>query len=71
MGVPGIENIVLILTDQLLNTLFICVCSLCPKTGAFVCIGAQQDGYLGEFAVAIAELWVLGDEDVVDCREPF
>lgn len=58
-------------TYQLLDTLLVCIRACCSETRSFVCICSYQDRYFGEFTLGVADLRVLGDEDVVDCGEPF
>lgn len=63
--------IAVVRTDQLLNTLLIRIRPRRPEARALVCVRAEENRYLGQFAGPIAELQVLGDEDAVDCGEPF
>jgi hypothetical protein len=59
------------LTDQLVNTIFICICPRGSETSSFVCVGAQENRDFGDLALLEADLGILGDECAIDCGEPF
>ena len=59
------------LTRQFSNAILVRIDTRRPKTRPFIGIRTEQDGYSGNFALAIADLWVLRDEVAINRSEPF
>lgn len=59
------------LTRQFSNAILVRIDTRRPKTRPFIGICTEQDGYSGDFALTIADLWVLRDEVAINRSEPF